>query len=350
MAEERDEGRERERAAWEGPPAGEQGPAPEAPARGGWEREALTRLLEEGLREQRRARRWSLLFRFLVLAYLFLLLLLVQQREGAVVPPLATEPHTAVVKLEGVLAADQPANADALVRSLEDAFAAEHARAVILQIDSPGGSAVQAETVYRAIRRLREEHPDRPLYAVVGDVAASGAYYVAAAADRIYCQPTSLVGSIGVRLSGLAGFGFVEAMRKLGIERRLLTAGEHKGLLDPFSPLREEELAHVRAVLASIHRRFIQAVKEGRGERLKGDEATLFSGLFWTGEQGLALGLVDGFADARQVAREVVGAEELVDYTRRPSPLERLVRRFGTAVGEGLARALAAWAWRPEAG
>ncbi len=330
------EERRRERAAWEGPPREEREP---------WEREALTRLLQEGLREQRRARRWSLLFRFLVLAYLFLLLFAVQERERGVVPPLVTRDHTAVVKLEGVLAAGQPASADTLVRSLEDAFAAQHAKGVILSIDSPGGSPVQAETVYQAIRRLRKEHPDKPLYAVVGDVAASGAYYVAAAADRIYCQPTSIVGSIGVRISGLAGFGFVEAMRKLGIERRLLTAGEHKGLLDPFSPLRQDELRHVQGVLESIHRRFIQAVKEGRGERLKGDEATLFSGLFWTGEQGLALGLVDGYGDLRQVARDVVHAEELVDYTRKPSPLERLVRRFGSSVGEGLARGLVALGW-----
>ncbi len=293
----------------------------------------LERIALEGLREQRRARRWSVFFRLAFLAYLVALLgVLIAGREAAA--PLPGGRYTALVELKGEIAADGPASADSIVRGLRAAFEHERTAGVILRINSPGGSPVQAGQIYDEIRRLREAHPDVPLYAVVTDIAASGAYYVAAAADEIYADKASLVGSIGVLMDG---FGFTEAMRKLGIERRLLTAGERKGFLDPFSPARPEDIAHMKRLLEQVHRQFIRAVREGRGDRLK-DDPRIFSGLIWTGEEAVRLGLVDGLGSAGYVAREVIGAERIVDFTPKEDFLERLTERLGAAVARALTR------------
>ncbi len=293
----------------------------------------LERIALEGLREQRRARRWSVFFKLAFLAYLVALLgVLLAGREAAA--PLPGGRHTALVELRGEIAADAPASADSIVRGLRAAFEHERTAGVILRINSPGGSPVQAGQIYHEIRRLREAHPDVPLYAVVTDIAASGAYYVAAAADEIYADKASLVGSIGVLMDG---FGFAEAMRKLGIERRLLTAGERKGFLDPFSPARPEDLAHMKRLLEQVHAQFVEAVREGRGDRLK-DDPQIFSGLIWTGEEAVRLGLVDGLGSAGYVAREVIGAERIVDFTPKEDFLERLTERLGAAVARTLTR------------
>lgn len=290
----------------------------------------LTRLALATLTEQRRARRWSVFFRFAVLAYLVVLLMLyLPWRE---IVPTSREPHTALVELSGIITEDGEASADRIVSGLRAAFADERTAGVIVRINSPGGSPVQAGYITDEIERLREEHPETPLYAVITDVCASGGYWVASAADAIYANEASIVGSIGVLMDG---FGFVEAMRKVGVERRLLTAGEHKGLLDPFSPLKAEEVDHIEEVLEQMHERFIEVVKSGRGTRLK-DESDVFSGLVWTGVQGRELGLVDEFGSSGYVAREVIGAERVVDFTPKRDYLERVAERLGA----GMARAL----------
>ncbi len=299
-----------------------------------WERKLLRDLLQEGLRERRRARRWGIFFKLSGLIYLTAMLgLLAWNRVGGDLAGLKA--HTALVDVKGLISAATPARADRIVEGLRNAYADEHTKGILLRIDSPGGSPVQAAMVYDEIRRLRKLHPKIPVYAAITDVGASAAYYVAAAADRIYVNPASLVGSIGVLVNG---FGFVDAMHKLGVERRLLTAGEHKGILDPFSPLKADEKAYVKGVLGQLHAQFIAAVKKGRGERL-GDDPRLFSGLFWSGEQAVKLGLADGFGSPGFVAREVIGAEAIVDYT----PKEDWLKRLSTGLGAGLGASLARW-------
>ena len=241
--------------------------------------------------------------------------------------------HTALVELDGVIAAGEKADADHLVESLRDAFEDKATKGVILRINSPGGSPVQAGMVYREIRRLREKHKDIPLYAVVTDLCASGGYFIAAAADKIYADKASLVGSIGVLMNG---FGFVDTLEKLGVERRLLTAGDHKGFLDPFSPLREDEVSYTKGLLNELHEQFISAVREGRGKRLKNDP-DLFSGLIWSGEKAVAMGLVDEIGSAGQVARDVIGAEDIVKFTKKTDLLERLADRLGAAAARSFA-------------
>lgn len=304
-------------------------------ATGDWHRELVEKLAADALVERRRARRWGIFFKLLTFAYLLAVLAALLPREWS--EAALGKSHTALVELEGVIGPDEKASADNVVTGLRKAFEDKHTKAVILRINSPGGSPVQSSTIYKEMRRLREKYPDIPLYAVVSDMCASGGYYVASAADRIYVNESSLIGSIGVLING---FGFVDAMNELGIERRLMTAGEHKGLLDPFSPVDEFGTDHVREVLGKLHRTFIDAVKTGRGDRLNGDEESLFSGLFWNGEEGIRLGLADEIGSASQVAREVVGAETLVDFTAKDDPIERLADRFGAAVGESLARVI----------
>lgn len=295
---------------------------------------AIDTALQASLVEQRRTRRWGIFFKLLTFGYLLLAVWLFY--PGRMAAPVSSDGHTAVVRVEGIIADGQRAGADTLVTGLRRAFESGGTRAVLLVINSPGGSPVQADYVYNEMLRLRAAHPDTPLYAVIGDVGASGAYYIAAAADRIYAAPASLVGSIGV-VSG--SFGFVDAMEKLGVERRLFTAGAHKGLLDPFSPLQESETDFWQQVLQRTHQQFIDRVQAGRGDRLA-DDPDLFSGLIWSGEQALELGLIDGLGSPGQVAREVVGVEQIVDFTPRRDPFELLTSRLGTAVGEGLALAL----------
>ena len=295
----------------------------------------IEKTLLEAYAEQRRSRRWGVFFKLLTFAYLFVLIALfalpARQEFGAM--PGVLEPHVAVIEVKGPIAADADASADNIIFSLRDAFKQEMAEGVVLRINSPGGSPVQAGYVYDEIKRLKAVRPDFPVYAVITDIGASGAYYIAAAADEIFADKASLVGSIGVVGSG---FGFVDVMERLGVERRLYTAGEHKGFLDPFSPEKKSEKEFWGGVLAVTHQQFIDQVKQGRGDRL-GDNPDLFSGLVWSGEQALELGLIDGLASTSSVARDVIGNEELVDYSFRLDPIEEFVRKFGVSFGQGVA-------------
>ena len=305
---------------------------------GQWERELVETLASDALREKRRARRWSIFFKLLTFAYLGVLLYLLLPDNELDLDKVPGKDHVALVELEGIIAPGGEASAELVNKGLRKAFKDRHTKAVVLRINSPGGTPVQASLINREIRRLREKHKDIPLYVVVGDMCASGGYYVAAAADRIFVNESSIVGSIGVLMDG---FGFTGAMQKIGVERRLLTAGEHKGILDPFSPLKEEDRDFAHEVLTEIHHNFIVAVKTGRGKRLSNDP-DLFSGLFWTGRRAIALGLADEIGDLGHVARDVVGIEKVVDFTAKEDPLERLAERIGMAGARALAR-LAGW-------
>ena len=294
-----------------------------------WERATLEKLAMATLVEQRAARRWRNGIRLAWLGF-FLLLLWVALGKGTSTSDV-TKPHTAVVEVKGEIASGADASADLVVASMRAAFEDQGAQAVVLLINSPGGSPVQAGIINDEITRLKGLH-DKKVYAVVEETCASAAYYIAAAADNIYVDKASLVGSIGVLMDG---FGFTGLMEKLGIERRLMTAGDNKGLLDPFSPQDESQRQFMQNLLAEIHTQFIDVVKKGRGDRLKETPET-FSGLVWNGQQAVALGLADGLGNLDYVAREIVKAEELVDYTRRENVGLRLAKRFGASVGEGI--------------
>ncbi|MEW6353636.1 MAG: signal peptide peptidase SppA [Pseudomonadota bacterium] len=301
-----------------------------APANSAWERDVINRLLFAGLNEQRRARRWNIFFKSLLFLYLFLLLIMYM--PGTWTKSVAVGKHTALVEVRGVIADDAEASADNIITGLRAAFKDGNTAGVILRINSPGGSPVQAGYINDEIKRLRGKYPKIPLYAVITDMCASGGYYVAVAADKIYADKASLVGSIGVLMDS---FGFVETMDKLGVERRLLTAGEHKGLLDPFSPAKPEDVAHIQNMLNVIHKQFIETVRKGRGARLK-ESPELYSGLIWTGEQGVTLGLVDALGSSSYVAREIIGAADIVDFTPREDYLSRLTGRFGVEMLDAL--------------
>ena len=294
-----------------------------------WEREVVTQLAESSLKEQRRARRWGIFFKLLTFAYIGVVLYMIG--EASLTTVSVNEKHTALVELSGVIADKETASADHIVTALRNAFENENAAAVILRINSPGGSPVQSGYIYDEMRRLREENPDTHLYAVVTDICASGGYYIASAADKIYADKASIVGSIGVRMDN---FGFVDAIEKLGVERRTLTSGKNKALLDPFLPENEETKAHMQNMLSEIHLQFIEAVKEGRGDRLDTSVEGLFSGLIWTGEAAVKNGLVDELASASYVAREVVGEETIVDYTVQEDILERFAQQLGSTVAQ----------------
>ncbi|WP_422648360.1 S49 family peptidase [Cupriavidus sp. H18C1] len=300
----------------------------------GWERDVLERVLMATLREQRAARRWKIFFRLAGFALIALVLfsLFDFKTDGAI----TSGRHTAMVTLEGEIAAGTPASAESINASLQAAFADANAAGVILKINSPGGSPVQAGIINDEIQRLRSLHPSKPLYVVVEEICASGGYYVAAAADKIYVDKASIVGSIGVLMDG---FGFTGLMDKLGVERRLYTSGANKGMLDPFSPESPQQKAFAEQMLRQIHEQFIAVVKEGRGNRLK-DDPTLFSGLFWSGERSIELGLADGLGSAESVARDVLKAEDIVDYTVKENIAERVAKRFGAAVGTAAAKTL----------
>jgi protease-4 len=300
----------------------------------GWERGVLEKVALASLQEQRRVRRWGIFFKLLGFIYLFALLFVALGWLGR---PDGISPgkHTAVVEIRGVIAADQLGSADSVTTGLKEAFKDKNTRGVVLRINSPGGSPVQAGQINDEIRRLRGKYPDIPLYAVVEDVCASGGYYVAAAADKIFVNESSIVGSIGVLMDG---FGFAGAMEKLGVERRLFSAGENKGFLDPFSPVSPEQREHAQKMLSAIHAQFIKVVREGRGERLK-DSPDLFSGLMWTGEKSVELGLADGLGSVEYVAREIIKAEVLVNFTLRENIAERVAKRFGAAMADALVRA-----------
>lgn len=292
-----------------------------------WERKVLEDLAYAALKEQRSKRRWGYVFKGLVLLYLVAVLILMNPLGESTT---ITDEHTALVEINGLISSETEANADAVITGVRQAFESTSAKGLIIRLNTPGGSPVQAGLINDEIRRLRETRPDFPVYAVIQDVSASGGYYIAVAAEEIYADKASIVGSIGVRMDS---FGFTEAIDKLGIERRSLTAGENKAFLDPFKPLKQSDVDHAENMLDNIHQQFIDVVKAGRGDRLS-DDADLFSGLFWSGEQSLELGLIDGLAGSGEVSRELVGAEEIVDYTLRPSYFDRFAQQLGTRIGE----------------
>ncbi len=301
----------------------------------GWERETLEKLAFAALNEQKSTRRWKTFVRMSWLAF-FIFIVWALMYRGAPHNDKATA-HTAVVEIKGEIASGADASAEFVVAAMRSAFEDEGAQAVVLLINSPGGSPVQAGIIYDEIFRLKAKHK-KPIYAVVEESCASAAYYIAAAADTIYVDKASIVGSIGVLMDG---FGFTGLMDKVGVERRLLTAGANKGFLDPFSAQSPEQRAYAQTMLDQIHKQFIAAVRKGRGTRLK-ESPELFSGLFWSGQQSIELGLADQLGNLDYVAREVVKAEELIDYTRRDNVAERLAKRFGAAFGEGAVKALKA--------
>jgi protease-4 len=305
----------------------------------GWERSVLEKVALAAIEEQARARRWGIVFKTATLLYLTALL-------GVVALPAwkkdlggGDKEHTAVVDVIGMIAEDKAANADSIIKSLRKAVKDEHTKGVILHANSPGGSPVQSHYVYEEIRKLKKEYPKIPIYAVVGDICASGCYYIASASDRIFVSQASLVGSIGVIMDG---FGFVETMQKFGVERRVLTAGAHKAMLDPFSPRKEDETRFMQDLLEQVHQQFIKAVKDGRGDRLK-DSPDLFSGLVWTGEESLKLGIADAYGSDDSVAKEVIGAKKLVDFTEQESVMDRLAGKLGTSFGHAIGSLLQNW-------
>jgi protease IV len=297
---------------------------------GHWERELVTRLATAALKEQRRARLWGIFFKLLTFAYVTLILIMAVDWQGRT--GTGGKKHTAMVEVNGTIAPGGEASADKVTSALQAAFKDKNTQGVVVRINSPGGSPVQAQTIYDEMRRLREKYPDIPLYAVIEDICASGGYFVAAGADRIYVGKASIVGSIGVLMNG---FGFTGLMDKLGVERRLITAGENKGMLDPFSPLDEKDKSHIQTMMKDIHEQFIGVVREGRGKRLK-DTPDLFSGLIWTGQKSVELGLADGIGSLEFVAREVVKAEDIVDFTQKDNLAERFAKRLGSGAAEAL--------------
>lgn len=323
------------RASYEPPPSG---PAPAPPRAEGPSRyePMIEQVAREMLRERRRDRRWRLAVRLLWLGFFIALAWGLMAQK--VHPTAPSGPHTALIEVRGEIAAEGEASAENIVAALKSAFDEKNAKAIVLRFNSPGGSPVQAGIVNDELRRLKALHPDKKVYSVVEEMCASGAYYMAVATDEIYVDKASIVGSIGVLMDG---FGFTGAMDKLGVERRLLTAGANKGMLDPFSPLKPEQRALAQAMIDQIHQQFIKVVKQGRGNRLKVNDQT-FSGLFWNGEEAVHQGLADKFGNLDYVAREVVKAEDVVDYTPKENVAERLAKRFGASIGEGAVHALQA--------
>ncbi len=296
-----------------------------------WEQQTLRQVLLEHIIEQRRARRWSLFFKLLVLGVIAALFFGLFNKDLPQ-PTIASQAHTALIDVEGEIGAEEEANADNIRDALKTAFENKQVKGIVLRINSPGGSPVQARQIYSEIRALKSKNPTLKIYAAIEDIGTSAAYLIASATDAIYSDKTSLVGSIGAKIDS---FGFVEAMNKIGVERRLYTAGKYKGILDPFTPRIPEEDAFIRAQLNTVHTAFIENVKEGRGTRLR-EDPELFSGLFWSGEQALGLGLIDGYGDAQFIAREIIKVENLVDYTPTLNLLDRIARRVGASIGFAL--------------
>lgn len=300
-----------------------------------WEKEVLEKLAFSAIDEQKKTRRWGIFFKLLTFAYLSVLLAMVvyprfEEEIGG------GEEHVAVVDVLGMILKGEAADADNVIEGLRDAVKDKNTKGVILNINSPGGSAVQSAYIYDEIRRQKKLHPNMPIYAVVGDMCASGGYYVAAAADKIYVSPASLIGSIGVVMNG---FGFTSVLEKLGVERRLMTAGEHKAFLDPFSPVNEVEAKHMQVLLDQVHQQFIDAVKQARGDRLK-ETPDMFSGLVWDGEEGVALGLADGFGSVDSVARDELGVEEKLNFTPQDRLIDRLAGKFGASFAHSIGMAI----------
>ncbi|GIZ51051.1 S49 family peptidase [Noviherbaspirillum aridicola] len=313
-----------------------------APARGReWERELLEKLAFEALKEQRARRRWNIFFRCATLLVILTGLWLAMFRAAP--DDEVVGPHTALIDIDGTIESGTSGAAENVVPALNRAYADETAVGIILRINSPGGSPVQAGIINDEINRLRKEYPKKPLYVVVDEICASGGYYIAAAADKIFVNKASIVGSIGVLMEG---FGFTGLMEKIGVERRLMTAGENKGFMDPFSPQSEKQKDFAQEMLDEVHRQFIDVVRQGRGSRLKETPET-FSGLFWSGSKAVEIGLADGFGTVDTVAREELKAEDVVDYTQREGLSERLLKKFGGAVGTAAAQAIWSHAYGP---
>ena len=297
-----------------------------------WEREIISKLALASVTEQTRARRWGVFFKSLLFVYLFAVF------GMAIYPKLNMDIggdskfHTAVIDVVGVIADGKDANATDIIESLRDAVKDKNTKGIILHSNSPGGSPVQSAYVYEEIRNIKKAHPDLPIYAVISDICASGCYYIASASDKIFVNQSSLIGSIGVLMDG---FGFVDIMQKLGVERRLLTAGAHKAMLDPFSAAKADETKYMQGLLDEVHQQFISAVKAGRGDRLK-ETPDMFSGLVWTGEAGVKLGVADGFGNDDYVARNIIGAEKLVDFTQQGSLLDKMTGKLGTSFGQAI--------------
>jgi protease IV len=298
----------------------------------GWEREIIEKLALAAVTEQKRARRWGIFFKSLIFVYLFAML-------GIAIYPtikkdlgVDSKYHTAVIDVVGIIAEDKDSNAADIIESLRDAVKDKNTKGIILHSNSPGGSPVQSAYVYEEIRNIKKEHPDLPVYAVVSDICASGCYYIASASDKIFVNQSSLIGSIGVLMEG---FGFVDGMQKLGVERRLLTAGAHKAMLDPFSPPKADETKYMQGLLDQVHQQFISAVKAGRGDRLK-ETTDMFSGLVWTGEAGVKLGVADGFGNDDYVAKDIIGAEKLVDFTHQGSLIDKIAGKLGASFGQAI--------------
>ncbi len=290
----------------------------------------LAMLVRDYIKEKKAKRRWGIAIKLLFFGYITTITIFYfqfQAGDGDVF----TETHTALVELNGIIS-DYDVSADRINQSLADAFAAEFSTGVILRINSPGGNPVQSAQINEEIGRLKMRYPDKPFYVAVTDLCASGGYYVAVAADEIFAHPSSIIGSIGVRMDG---FGFVETMRQLGVERRLITAGKNKGLLDPFSPLDPAHKQHVQTVLDDVHQQFIGAVKTGRGDRLQDDDE-IFSGLFWSGQKARTLGLIDQFGSVNQIARDIIGAEQVIEYTLKPSFLDLFAKEVGVSISNTL--------------
>lgn len=291
----------------------------------------VDRLVFAALKEQTRARRWRVGFMLFFIVYISVVSVVFLTDTGDMSLEADGDKHTALVKLSGVIASGEAAGSENVIAGLKSAFKHDDTAGIVIEINSPGGSPVQSAYIFDEIMRLKQEHKTIPVYAVVVDMAASGGYFVAAAADKIYANQSSLVGSIGVRMDA---FGFVELMKKIGVERRLLTAGENKGLFDPFLPEQSEQKAHLQSMLDEVHGHFIAAVKRGRGDRLVENDDT-FSGLIWSGEKALALGLVDAYGTTQGIARELE-AEDVVDFTPRANLLERIADRIGSSAGRGI--------------
>lgn len=297
----------------------------------GWEREAIEKLAFAAVTEQRRGRRWGIFFKSLMFVYLAVIL-------GISLYPTFKksmggsdgEGHTAIINITGVIAEGKEANADAIIKSLRNAVKNEDTKGIILHVNSPGGSPVQSSYIFNEIRKIKAANPEIPIYAVASDICASGCYFIASAADKIFVNPSSLIGSIGVIMDG---FGFVDTMKMLGVERRLVTAGAHKALMDPFSPAKADEQKYMKGVLAQVHQQFIAAVKEGRGDRLKENEE-IFSGLIWTGEQGVTIGLADAYGNDDSVATDIIGAKKRVNFTIEERLLDRLVGKMGASFAQ----------------
>ena len=296
-----------------------------------WEREVLEKLAFQSLKEQKRNRFWSVFFKSLTFIWLFLMLFYMLNWIGGASGN-SSEDHTALIDIQGEIGAQDQVNADSVVSSLHDAYDNKHTKGVILRINSPGGSPVQAGIINDEIKRQRKLHPEIPVYAVVEDICASGGYYIAVAADKIYVDKASIIGSIGVLMDG---FGFTGAMEKFGVERRLMTAGENKAMLDPFSPVNPKHKVLAQAMLNEVHQQFINVVREGRGERLKETPET-FSGLFWSGEAGIKMGLADELGSYEYVAREVIKQENIVDFTASEGLADRVARKFGASMTQSM--------------